>query len=98
MTPNQIVVVWLELVANERFSAVIATRMRTESNQSEWPAVLTALTYRAEALRQQLAHADPANIEAAHALMAASTPTTPEPPATPALPAWTRAVSTAQVH
>ena len=85
MTPNQIVVVLRELTANERMAAVISTTMMEPgSHQHAWHAVLTALTYRAEVLRVWLAQAEPANVAAAEALIAAALvvkTTTHEPPA-----------------
>jgi len=90
MSPNQIVVVLRELTSNERMAAVISTTMMEPgSNQHAWHAVLTALTYRAEVLRVWLAQAEPANVAAAEALIAAALQTTPKQPATPAPPAWT---------
>lgn len=89
MSPNQIVVVLRELAANERMAAVIATTMMEPgSNQSAWWAVLTALRFRGDMLRQQLALEDPAHVAAAEALIAAALQTTPKLPATPAPPAW----------
>ena len=82
MSANQIVVLLLELTANERMHAVVATRMRNLSEQSAWYAVMTALTYRADAIRAQLVQADPVIFEAAAALM-------DQPPAPPEPPAWT---------
>jgi len=82
MSPNQIVVVLRELAGNERMSAVISTTMMEPgSNQSVWYAVLRALEFRGDALRQQLALEDPAHVAAAEALIAAALPATPAPPA-----------------
>lgn len=80
MSVNQIVVLLLEIAANERMAAVVAKTMQTLTGQSEWYAVLQALTYRGDAIRQQLAQEDPALVHAAAARLV-ETPVTPAPSA-----------------